>query len=147
MSMTNYEQTLSKVNNREGAKERYAKFLERCEEKGIDPKDQESSFCSECNNFPAYKPRVLVANLKAGTTDKYHLNVPPLCDMCCFERGLTRYSFLVPKTEEFQGPTEMMKAHLERIKPWVVRVQEKAVQDLMEQGMSEEDAKGMLGVQ
>lgn len=26
---TNYEKTFSKVNNREGAKERYAKFLER----------------------------------------------------------------------------------------------------------------------
>lgn len=144
---SDYDKTNAEIHAREGAQARYQKFLKRCTDKGLDPQTHKANFCADCGNYPAYQPRVLVANLRAGTSDTYHLDLPPLCDLCNTERGFTRYNFLVPKTDEIQGPTAMMKAHLERIKPWMERVRAKAIQDLVDEGMPEDEAKSMLGVE
>jgi hypothetical protein len=124
------------------SQERYDKFVER----GDDPHGQGRAFCHDCGFFPAYKPRVLVANRSTAEVDRYHLDLPHICDGCAKKRGLTRYGYLIPKVEELQNWTEACAAFLKEHPKWVKAIQEKSVKDLVEQGMSEQDAKGMLGV-
>lgn len=124
------------------SQERYDLFVKR----GDDPHGQGRGFCHDCGSFPAYQPRVLVANRETAEVDKYLLQLPHLCDTCVKKRGLTRYSYLIPKTEEMQNWTEAVEAFLKGHPEWVKKVQDKGIKDLVEQGMSEEDAKGMLGV-
>jgi hypothetical protein len=110
-----------------------------------DPFAHGRGHCHDCGHFPAFKPRVVVANRQTVEVDTYVLDLPHLCDDCVKKRGLTRHGYLIPKTEEFQNPTQacelFMKAHPE----WVKKLQEKSIKDLVDQGMSEEDARGMLG--
>jgi hypothetical protein len=124
------------------SKERFDKMVAD----GVDPFDRDRAHCHDCGYFPAFVPRVMVANLEKGTTDRYLLQLPHLCDTCTAKKGLTRYGFLVPKTREMMGPTEMMTEHLERLPEWVKRVQEATIQDAVKNwNVSEEEAKAMLG--
>jgi len=123
------------------SQERYDRFVKQ----GKDPHDRERGFCHDCGFFPAFPPRVLVANRKTLMTDKYLLQLPHLCDGCVEKRGLTRYGCLIPKAEG-QNYTQAIESFLRLHPAWVKSVQDKGIKDLMEQGISEEDAKGMLGV-
>ena len=87
---------MSKKYSEMTSQERYDRFVER----GDDPHGQGRAFCHDCGFFPAYKPRVLVANRLTMEVDKYHLDLPHLCDGCAKKRGLPRYGYLIPKTEE-----------------------------------------------
>jgi len=123
------------------SQERYQRFIDR----GGDPLDVDCGFCHDCGQFPAYKPRVMVANRLTAEVDKYYLDLPQICDECSKKRGLTRYGILVPKAE-MQNMTQACETFLVDQPEWVKKVQAKSIKDLMEQGMTEEDAKGMLGV-
>ena len=123
------------------SQERYDRFVER----GGDPHDVDCGFCHDCGHFPAYKPRAMSANLETGEVDKYYLDLPQICDGCSKKRGLTRYSFLIPKPEEIMGWSDAIEAFMETHPSWVKKLQENSIRDLMDQGMSEEDARGMLG--
>ena len=123
------------------SQERYDRFVK----KGTDPHGEGRAFCHDCGFFPAFKPRVVVANRQTIEVDKYVLDLPHLCDTCVTKRGLTRYGYLIPKTEEFQNPTQACEEFMEGHSEWIKKLQEKSIKDLMEQGMTEEDARGMMG--
>lgn len=123
------------------SKERFERFVER----GGDPLDEDCGFCHDCGFFPAYKPRVMVANMATSEVDKYYLDLPQICDGCSEKRGLSRYGFLIPKHEEVCNFTGAIEAFQKRYPDWIKRVQERSIKDLMKQGMSEEDARGMMG--
>jgi len=124
------------------SEERYKRLVKM----GKNPHDQGRGFCHDCGYFPAFIPAVMVANRTTLTSDKYRLQLPHLCDGCIEKRGLTRYGCLIPKAEG-QNYTQAIESFLEIHPEWIKKAQDKGVKDLMEQGMSEEDAKGMLGVQ
>ena len=128
------------------ADEYIAKIKHPRDRKAFDRFDQGRGHCHDCGNYPAFQPRVLVANMETGAVDKYLLQLPHLCNDCVAKRGLTRHGYLVPKTAEFQNFTEATETFLERLPDWVKRAQANSLKDLVDQGMSEEDAKSMLGV-
>ena len=103
--------------------------------------------CVDCGNIPAFVPRVHVLNMETARLDTYHLDLPPLCDSCVQKKGLTRHGVLVPKQHEFQKPSEMLDGLLGRIPDWTSRSLEQSIRDLVDQGMTEEDAKTMMGVE
>lgn len=123
------------------SQERYDRFVKN----GDDPHECGRAFCHDCGYFPAFKPRVLVANHVTLEVDKYVLDLPHVCDKCAKKRGLTRYGYLIPKQEEFQNWTQACEAFLKKHPEWVKKIQDKGIKDLMDQGMSEEDARGMTG--
>lgn len=123
------------------SQERYDRMVE----KGVDPHDRERGFCHDCGYFPAFIPRVFVANRETLTTDRYLLQLPNLCNACVKKRGLTRYGYLIPKREEFQNYTQACEAFLKEHPAWIKKVQEKGIRELTDQGMSVEDARAMLG--
>jgi len=123
------------------SQERYDRFVDR----GGDPLGEDCGFCHDCGNFPAYKPRVMVANRLTAEVDKHYLDLPQVCDECAGKRGISRYGILVPKAE-LQNMTQACETFLVDQPEWVKKVQAKSIKDLMEQGMTEDDAKGMLGV-
>lgn len=108
-------------------------------------KDYGRGVCADCGAFPAFMPRVHVLHLEEGTSKHYHLRLPHLCDSCCHKRGLTRHGLLVPKLREFQTPLEMLAEHLEKVPAWTRMARDKGIRDLMAEGMSEEDAKSLIG--
>jgi hypothetical protein len=114
---------------------------------GTDPHGEGRAFCHDCGFFPAFVPSVCVANRVTVEVDKYLLQLPHLCDKRGKKRGLTNHGYLIPKTEEFQTPTQSCEAFMKEHPAWVKKLQDKGIKDLMDQGMTEEDAKGMLGVQ
>lgn len=125
------------------SQERFDLFVE----KGSNPFENGRGFCHDCGAFPGYQPRVLVANLKTETLDKYLLDLPPYCDNCVKERGLTRYGYLVPKTEEFQNFTEACERFTKEDLPdWVAKMQEKSIKEISEGwGVTKEEAKEIMG--
>lgn len=122
------------------SQERYDRLVK----KGVEPHGEGRAFCHDCGYFPAFKPRVLVCNAHTVEVDKYALDLPHLCDDCVQKRGLTRYGFLIPKPEG-ENVSESVDRFMETYPEWVKKLQEKSIKDLMEQGMSEEDARGMMG--
>jgi len=122
------------------SQERYDRFVKD----GKDPHGQGRAFCHDCGYFPAFKPRVMVCNAATHEVDKYTLDLPHLCDGCVQKHGLSRYGFLIPKPEA-KNVSESIDLFMETYPAWVKQLQEKSIRDLMNQGMSEEDARGMMG--
>jgi hypothetical protein len=102
--------------------------------------------CTDCGEIPAFVPRVHVLNLSQGSMATYRLQLPHLCDSCCAKRGFTRHGILAPKLREFQKVSEVLEEHLEKVSEWSHRSLERSVKELTDQGMSEADAKDVLGV-
>ena len=122
------------------SQERFERFVKD----GKDPHGQGRAFCHDCGYFPAFKPRVLVCNAATAEVDKYVLDLPHMCDGCVQKRGLTRCGFLLPKPEA-KNVSESIDLFMETYPAWLKQVQEKSIKDLIDQGMSEDDARGMLG--
>ena len=111
-----------------------------------DPFANGRGHCHDCGQFPAYIPKVMVANIEQGITDKYQLQLPHLCSSCVTKRGLTHRGLLVPRTRELQGPTEMLEEHLKRLPEWIERVRAKTVKEISrEWDISEEEARQFMG--
>jgi hypothetical protein len=121
--------------------------FDRVVKRGEDPFREGSGFCRDCGYYPAFQPRVMIANLVAMTADKHLLELPPYCDGCLKKHGLTRYSFLVPKPEKIHGWQEAWDAFMQVYPAWTKHLQDKTIQDLMAKySISEQEAKEMLGV-
>lgn len=123
------------------SQERYDRFVKR----GVDPHGEGRAFCHDCGYFPAFKPRVLVCNRNTTDVDKYHLDLPHLCDKCVGKRGLSRYGFLIPKPES-KNVTESIDLFMGGHPEWVKQLQEKQLKELIDSGMPEQDAKDFLGI-
>lgn len=122
------------------SQERYDRFVRGRK----DPHDQGRAFCHDCGFFPAFKPRVLVCNAATVAVDKYVLDLPHLCDSCVKQRGLSRYGYLIPKPEA-KNVSESIDIFMETYPAWLKALQEQTIKDLMVKGMSEDDARGMMG--
>jgi len=122
------------------SQERYDRLVKD----GKDPHGQGRAFCHDCGYFPAFKPRVLVCNAATVEVDVYTLDMPHLCGNCSRKRGLPSRGFLIPKTEA-KNVSESIDLFMETYPAWVKQLQEKSIKDLMDQGMGEKDARGMMG--
>jgi hypothetical protein len=103
--------------------------------------------CADCGGIPAHVPMACVMNMHTAVLDTYRLQLPPLCDACALKRGISRRGVLAPKTSELQNSTEILTALMEKMPDWSKRSLERSIKELVSQGMTEEDAKSMLGVE
>lgn len=125
------------------SQERFDRVLQR---KG-DPFKEGCGFCHDCGYYPAFTPRVMVANFVTGEAEKYLLQLPPRCDACQIKRGLTRYSYLLPKPERITNWTDAWAEFQKDYPAWTANLLAKGIRDCMESfGVSKEEAKNILGV-
>jgi sulfur relay (sulfurtransferase) complex TusBCD TusD component (DsrE family) len=107
---------------------------------------RDKAHCADCGKIPAFVPRVHVANIHTREMDIHYLQLPHLCDTCAHGRGLSRHGILVQK-HEHDNLTSAAQRFLDGVPDFIKAVQERQIADLTDQGMSEEDAKSLLGVE
>lgn len=114
--------------------------------KGRDPFEFGCDFCHDCGYYPAFTPRVLVANFVTGEAERYLLQLPPRCDPCQKKRGLTRYSYIIPKPEKITNWTEAWAEFQKDYPAWTKALQLKSLQEMMTRfNMTEVEVKEMMG--
>lgn len=106
---------------------------------------RDRAHCADCGGYPAFVPRVHVPNIQTREVDLHHLRLPHLCDTCAHKRGLSRHGILIAKYEG-DNLTTAAERFIKGIPDFIAAVQEKQIADLKDQGMSEDDAKSLLGV-
>jgi len=102
--------------------------------------------CADCGGGQAHVPMACVMNMNTADLDTYKLQLPPLCNACCEQRGISRRGVLAPKTRELQNTTEILTELMEEMPGWSRRSLERQLKELVAQGMPEQEAKDFLGV-
>jgi hypothetical protein len=102
--------------------------------------------CADCGSLNAHVPMACVLNMHTHVLDTHRLQLPPLCNGCAEDRGISRRGVLVPKTE-MQNATEALTALVKKIPAWSKTLLAKQLKELVEQGMPEQEAKDFLGVE